>query len=193
MSNQSLVADRIHLSDAEIVAELNALTVRKVVLSGRQTVAVFTRAYGLEDTATLLASINIAVSTLKGTGQLADLGMALILEKYGDKYSVGDGLELADQFVQEQLTIGLSQVVSPELLNKLLSLGATYVSPWKDAGNADDATVEEVAEIRAQIALDAVHEETRTWLNNLMSDHVNGPVSTGATKEEVKAIILENW
>lgn len=133
MSLQTLVAQRLALTDAEIVTELNALTVTKTD-SQRWTWAGLALRFG----PTLVGTVD---EVLKVTPGMDWVRMQL----------AGGGIDFSAQITQDALE---SLRVVPDLashVNNLKAVGRWSVSLYQDDGGSGEVTLEQVAPIHADL------------------------------------------
>ena len=171
MSNTSLVASRLNLTDAEIATELNALTVRKTDSTRYTWAGLATRFNDAALISTIYAQLS-AVPTMSWA-------VALL---------AGVGIDFSTDITQGALE-QLRPAFGDGTTDALKAIGVWHVSPWKDAGNAVDVTVEEVAEIRAQIETDDAKAAVQRWWNNILNEKVNQIISEVTSEAEGKAAV----
>lgn len=171
MSNTSLVAARLELTDAGIVAELNALTVRKTDSTG------WTWS-GLGDRFPVENVIAIR-SKLSEMGEAGQLFKDLLISTPGVNFALD----------KTQTQLEAMRPAIGDMVDVLKAIGVWHISPWKDAGNVADATIEEVVEIRAQIVSDAAKAVVESKWVTVQNEIVNPMLSAGNSWNEIKAAI----
>lgn len=139
---ETLLATITDLSDAaDVLKRITAKAKRVVVYEGLQTISAFTKAYGADDTATLLYTIETALASMRASGDLPTKVFASFVDVYSQKF-VQTGLDLSDVDVQASLD-RLVPVIGQEYVDKLKRLGAYYISDCNTAG-IDEPTLDEV-------------------------------------------------
>lgn len=165
--NQSLIADRLNLTDEQIVAELNAATIQQTD-SQRWTWAGIADRFGFS----FIAVVKPLIKSLGDSGELIDAMLT------------NPGIDFSRQDTQDTLE-SIRAVLGDTNTDTLKAIGVWHVSPWIHAGNETDVTVEQVAAIR----LDYV---TRRDAGAYLSRVINAGgllVDAGRPPEEVMAAV----
>ena len=165
MTIEQLIADKLHLTDAEIVADLNAATVPRTDAT-RYTWAGLALRFGTSTVAAMRAAL-IAVPNV---GPLVDS----ILTSSGIDFSLDETQAMLDS---------LSGVFGANSTAALKSIGRWNVSPYVADGGTGNVTTEQIAVARAAIAIEAVRSKLATALNEV----IQPLIGTGADWAAVKA------
>lgn len=169
MSLQTLVASRIDLTDAEIVAELNALTVTKTDAQ-RTTWAGLALRFG----PTIIGTID---EVLKAVSGMDWIRMQL----------AGGGIDFSAQITQDALE-GLRAV--PQLadhIDNLKSVGRWSISPYQDDGGTGEVAEEQVAAVHADLI---TRREAGAYWSRVLAV-VNPMLDAGNTSSEIKVAASE--
>lgn len=180
----TLVSEIADLSDAEVVlAALTDKNVRVVIYEGPQSIAAAEAAYGAEFTMTVLVGMSQTLDFLNNNGQAP---MAQYLKVYFDRFTLGSGLNFADNSVRAQLDSMVS-FLTQDVVDKLKDLGVIYKSRWELHTSDPEPTLEEV---QAEIENVLIERHRKDWVayvkNGILSNDGNGK-----SIEELKGLIME--
>lgn len=165
MTPTELVAARIDLSDAEIVSELNALSVAKTD-SQRWTWAGLALRFGS-------STVGQIDEVLKATPGYDWIRLLL----------AGGGIDFSSDATQAALeslrgTLG-------DTVDALKTIGVRHVSLWSEAGEELDATVEQVAVIRDDFV--ARRDAGAYWSS--VQNTIGLRIDAGDSVDEIKTIL----
>lgn len=133
------------------------------------------------------------------TGLAEQVGLELvgqldvILDNPGSKWVreslAGHGLQISSSLTQAALE-GMRPVLGDVAVASLKAVGIWYVSPWQNAGNAGDATLEQV-----QDAIITVENEEDTIAAAIARNNLRDQVSTRATVtlNQIASGEIANW
>jgi hypothetical protein len=172
MSNESLVASRLNLSDEEIATELNTRSIQKTD----------SKPYTWNGISLLLGP-EIVGGIFQVIRAVPAIGWVENSLTAGVDFSLPGTQAILDQLAQ-------IEACAP-YIDALKEIGVFTVSPWKDAGNSSDVTQEQVAAIRASILASQQRAEVSAWVANLINEVIQPAVGDGKTKSEIKALIAE--
>jgi hypothetical protein len=172
MTNLSTrISTMLNLSDAEIVSELNALTVRQID-SQRWTWAGLALRFGSET-----------------VGQIDEMLKESAGYDWVRLLLAGGGIDFSTEQTQDALE-SLRSVLGT-MTDSLKGVGIWYVSPWADAGRDGLASIDDVALIRSQLLVAANREALESKWATVCNEIVNPAIASGSTWAAIKAAIAE--
>lgn len=170
MSLQTLVSARFAMTDAEIVAELNALTVEK-------------RDTQLWTSAGLADRLGFEV-----IGQLDELLKNAPGMDWMRLLIAGRGIDLSLDKTQAVLEALRPLLDGP--VDAIKAIGRWSVTPYQDDGGEGEVTLEQVASARTEIALNALRAATESQWITVENVIVRPAIAEGKSWAEIVALIV---